>query len=50
MERGTRRVLGADTNVAKLDSGKKIITQAFIKANATGGIAATRPLPRRSRE
>jgi len=30
---------GADTNVAKLDSGKKIITQAFIKANATGGIA-----------
>ncbi len=31
--------MGADTNVAKLDSGKKIITQAFIKANATGGIA-----------
>ena len=30
---------GADTNVAKLDSGKKIITQAFIKANATGDIA-----------
>jgi uncharacterized protein (DUF2235 family) len=30
---------GADTNVAKLDSGKKIITQAFIKANAAGGIA-----------
>jgi uncharacterized protein (DUF2235 family) len=29
---------GADTNVAKLDSGKKIITQAFIRANATGGI------------
>jgi hypothetical protein len=29
---------GADTNVAKLDSGKKIITQAFIKAIATGGI------------
>src|SRR5271166_3630645 len=31
--------MGADTNVAKLDSAKKIITQAFIKANATGGIA-----------
>ena len=30
---------GADTNVAKLDSGKKVITQAFIKAIATGGIA-----------
>ena len=30
---------GADTNVAKLDSGKKVITQAFIKANATGDIA-----------
>jgi uncharacterized protein (DUF2235 family) len=30
---------GADTNVAKLDSGKRIITQAFIKANATGDIA-----------
>ena len=30
---------GADTNVAKLDSEKKIITQAFIKANATGDIA-----------
>src|SRR6516164_10697681 len=30
---------GADTNVAKLDSGRKIITQAFIKANATDGTA-----------
>lgn len=30
---------GANTNVAKLDSGKKTITQAFIKANATDGIA-----------
>jgi len=30
---------GADTNVAKLDSGKKTITQAFIKASATDGIA-----------
>ena len=30
---------GADTNVAKLDSGKKTITQTFIKANATDGIA-----------
>ena len=30
---------GADTNVAKLDSGKKIITQTFIEANATGDIA-----------
>jgi uncharacterized protein (DUF2235 family) len=30
---------GADTNVAKLDSGKKIITQAFIKAIARGSIA-----------
>jgi len=30
---------GADTNVAKLDSGKKIITQAFIKTNATGDVA-----------
>jgi uncharacterized protein (DUF2235 family) len=30
---------GADTNVAKLDSGKKIITQAFIKSNATGEVA-----------
>src|SRR5271166_1164446 len=30
---------GADTNVAKLDSGKKIITQAFIKTNATGEVA-----------
>ena len=30
---------GADTNVAKLDSGKKTITQAFIKANTTDGIA-----------
>jgi uncharacterized protein (DUF2235 family) len=30
---------GADTNVAKLDSGKKIITQAFIKANASDDIA-----------
>jgi hypothetical protein len=30
---------GADTNVAKLDSGKKTITQAFIKTNATDGIA-----------
>ena len=30
---------GADTNVAKLDSGKKIITQAFIKTNATDDIA-----------
>jgi uncharacterized protein (DUF2235 family) len=30
---------GADTNVAKLDSGKKVITQAFIKAIATDGIA-----------
>lgn len=29
---------GADTNVAKLDRGKKIITQAFIKPEATGGI------------
>ena len=29
----------ADTNVAKLDSGRKIITQAFIKANATDGTA-----------
>jgi len=29
--------LGADTNVAKLDSGKKIITQAFIKAIAADG-------------
>jgi uncharacterized protein (DUF2235 family) len=28
---------GADTNVAKLDSGRKIITQAFIKASATDG-------------
>src|SRR5215472_3619274 len=28
---------GADTNVAKLDSGKKIITQAFIKAFASDG-------------
>jgi uncharacterized protein (DUF2235 family) len=28
---------GADTNVAKLDSGKKIITQAFIKASASDG-------------
>jgi uncharacterized protein (DUF2235 family) len=31
--------IGADTNVAKLDRGKKTITQAFIKANATDGIA-----------
>jgi uncharacterized protein (DUF2235 family) len=30
---------GADTNVAKLDSGKKVITKAFISANATGGVA-----------
>src|SRR5215472_1621672 len=30
---------GEDTNVAKLDSGKKTITQAFIKANTTDGIA-----------
>jgi uncharacterized protein (DUF2235 family) len=30
---------GADTNVAKLDSGKKIITQAFIKTNAIGDVA-----------
>ena len=30
---------GADTNVAKLDSGKKTITEAFIKASATDGIA-----------
>ncbi len=30
---------GADTNVAKLDSGKKTITPAFITANAKGGIA-----------
>ena len=30
---------GADTNVAKLDSGKKVITKAFISASATGGIA-----------
>ena len=30
---------GADTNVAKLDSGKKIITQAFIKTTAAGSIA-----------
>lgn len=30
---------GADTNVAKLDSGKKIITQAFIKAFASDGTA-----------
>jgi uncharacterized protein (DUF2235 family) len=30
---------GADTNVAKLDSGKKIITQAFIKTKATGEVA-----------
>lgn len=30
---------GADTNAAKLDSGKNIITQAFINANATDGIA-----------
>ncbi len=29
----------ADTNVAKLDSGKKTITLAFIKANAKDGIA-----------
>ena len=28
---------GADTNVAKLDSGRKVITQAFIKASATDG-------------
>jgi uncharacterized protein (DUF2235 family) len=34
-----KKGMGADTNVAKLDSGKKIITQAFIKANATGDIA-----------
>jgi len=31
--------VGADTNVAKLDSGKKIITEAFIKSVATGNIA-----------
>jgi len=30
---------GADTNVAKLDSGKKIIAQAFIKAFASDGTA-----------
>ena len=30
---------GVDTNVAKLDSGKKIITQAFIRTTATGDIA-----------
>jgi uncharacterized protein (DUF2235 family) len=30
---------GADTNIAKLDSGKKKITQAFIKTNPTDGIA-----------
>ena len=30
---------GADTNIAKLDSGKKTITQAFIKASANHGIA-----------
>src|SRR5215472_12351324 len=30
---------GADTNVAKLDSGKRIITQAFINANAIDGTA-----------
>jgi uncharacterized protein (DUF2235 family) len=30
---------GADTNVAMLDSGKKIVTQAFIKSIATGAIA-----------
>ena len=28
---------GADTNVAKLDSGRKIVTQAFIKAQASDG-------------
>ncbi len=28
---------GLDTNVAKLDSGKKIVTQAFITARATNG-------------
>ena len=28
---------GLDTNVAKLDSGKKIVTQAFIKSQATNG-------------
>jgi len=30
---------GADTNVAKLDCGKKIVTNAFIKARATDGTA-----------
>jgi Uncharacterized alpha/beta hydrolase domain (DUF2235) len=28
---------GLDTNVAKLDCGKKVVTQAFIKARATNG-------------
>jgi hypothetical protein len=28
---------GADTNVAKLDSGKKVVTQAFIKEQSTDG-------------
>lgn len=28
---------GTDTNVAKLDSGKRIITQAFIKSCASNG-------------
>ena len=28
---------GFDTNVAKLDCGKKVVTQAFIKARATDG-------------
>ena len=30
---------GADTNVAKLNGGKRIITQAFIKPRATDGTA-----------
>ncbi len=30
---------GADTNVARLDRGKTIVTQAFIRAEATAGIA-----------
>jgi len=28
---------GFDTNIAKLDCGKKVVTQAFIKARATNG-------------
>jgi hypothetical protein len=38
---------GLDTNVAKLDSGKKIVTQAFITARATNGtVQLWRPVRR----